>query len=104
MRRGVTDDKLNVLKACHAIDISYVFNNPNKTDDFGVPDKEFLSDVSSAWVNFATTGDPGYGWTEYNAETRATMIFGDDNSMEMIDDPKREARELLMPLYEARFI
>ena len=102
--KGVTDKRLKVLKACHAIDISYVFNNPNETDDFGIPDKEFLSDVSSAWVNFATTGDPGYGWTEYNTETRATMIFGDDNSMEMIDDPKREARELLMPLYEARFI
>lgn len=102
--KSVTLDKLRILGACHAIDLSYVFNNVKDNPEFGPVNKELASAVSSAWVNFATTGDPGYGWTEYNYDTRSTMIFGNDNTLKMVDDPKREQRELLMPYSEAGYI
>lgn len=102
--KGVTDEKLKILGACHAIELPYVFNNSTGFDEFGTPDKNLLSPVSSAWVNFAATGDPGYGWTEYNAETRPTMIFGKDGSMKMEDDPKGGTRKLLMPLFENNYL
>ena len=100
--KGVTDEKLKILGACHAIEVQYVFNNPEKHFEFGTPDKDLIRRVSSAWVNFAATGDPGYGWTEYNTETRPTMVIGKDGSMKMENDPKGETRKLLMPLLGSR--
>ena len=102
--KGVTDEVLEIMGACHAVEIPYVFNNPIGYEDLGAPDKNLLSDVSSAWVNFAATGDPGHGWTEYNTETRPTMIFGGDGTLKMEDDPKSEARILLMPLFENKIM
>jgi carboxylesterase type B len=43
-----------------------------------------------AWVNFASTGDPG--WPEYDLARRATMRFGTTSAV--IDDPLLMHRRL----------
>ena len=59
--------------------------------------------ISSMWINFAKTGDPsieGFGWPEYNLDTRATMVVGQDSSLSIVNDPKGEQRKKLMPLID----
>ena len=68
--------------ACHAVELSFVFNNPEETIFTGGNYNEKLaSEVQKMWVNFAKTGDPSteeHEWPEYNEETRKTMVLGDD--------------------------
>lgn len=101
--KDIPNERLSILGSCHGVEIPYVFNNTHNDSVFGTPEKNLVSKISSAWVNFAAAGDPGQGWTEYNLDTRATMIFGEDSSMKMVNDPNSEERELLMPLYEKKF-
>lgn len=85
------------IGACHAIEVPYVFNNPD-TARHGPIDEELAAHVNEAWANFAKTGDPSTEfatWTKYEPDNRNTMIVGDDGSMKMESDPKKEQRELL---------
>ena len=86
--------------ACHAIELTYVFNNPQVTIYNGnVYDHELADTVQDMWVNFARTGDPGteeITWQAYNSQTRLTMILGEKIRME--SDLKAEQRELVEPL------
>jgi para-nitrobenzyl esterase len=67
--------------AYHASEIAYAFNNvgvrPWATDT----DKRLADQMSSYWVNFATTGDPnGKGlpaWTPYEASAEPFLALGD---------------------------
>lgn len=85
--------------ACHACELAYVFNNPNdKVSLAGEVNETLAKDVSSAWVAFARTGNPSTDkikWTEYDLNNRPTMVIGDDCTMKMENDPKKELRELL---------
>ena len=60
--------------------------------------------VHGAWVNFAKTGDPNgtlpIEWVPYDEETRATMIFNDECTIE--NNPRSEAFEVWkdIKLYE----
>ena len=86
--------------ACHAIELSYVFNNPQVTIYNGsVYDNELADTVQDMWVNFARTGDPSTEttlWKPYNSETRMTMVLGEDIRME--SDLKADQRKLVEPL------
>ncbi len=86
--------------ACHAIELTYVFNNPQVTIYNGnVYNRELADTVQDMWVNFARTGNPGTEtviWQPYNAQTRMTMVLGEDVRME--SDIKNEQRELIEPL------
>ena len=86
--------------ACHAIELSYVFNNPQVTIYNGdVYDNELADTVQDMWVNFARTGDPSTEttlWKPYNSETRMTMVLGEDIHME--SDMKAGQRKLVEPL------
>ena len=69
------------LGAYHASEIVYAFNNvasrPWATD----VDRRLADQMSSYWVNFATTGDPnGKGlpaWTAYDPSTEPYLDLGD---------------------------
>ncbi len=89
-----------VIGACHAIELSYVFNNLDEDIYTGNNINEALADnIQNMWVNFARTGNPStdsYTWEKYNTGTRMTMVLGEDIHME--GDIKKEQRELLEPL------
>lgn len=86
--------------ACHAVELSYVFNNLQDTSFTGEnPNKELAAKVQEAWVNFAKTGDPsieGADWPQYNGDTRQTMIIGEEWKVEK--DPLSKQRELIETL------
>jgi len=76
----VTPNPNTQLGAYHASEIAYVFDNPRPawTD----VDRRLADQMSSYWVNFATTGDPnGNGlpaWTAYDVTTEPYMDLGDN--------------------------
>ncbi len=86
--------------ACHAIELIYVFNNPQVTTYNGdIYNRELADAVQDMWVNFARTGDPGteaITWQAYDAQTRMTMILGEDVHME--SGLKEGQRKLVEPL------
>lgn len=86
--------------ACHAVELAYVFQNPQETIYLGKPaDAGLTKTVGDMWANFARTGDPsvpGFSWQAYDEGTRATAIL--DLSPRMEDDPLQKQREQLSPL------
>ena len=91
---------LPMRKACHAVELSYVFGNREESLYTGHHADEKISDlVMQMWTNFSRTGDPsadGLCWDAYDEENRATMIFCDDPHMQ--NDPLDGRRNLLFPL------
>jgi len=82
------------LGACHALEIAFAF------DTLAVPGQELLlgphppqalaDTMRTAWVAFATHGDPG--WPQYDLQRRATMRF--DTDSKLVDDPDSQQRSL----------
>ena len=80
-----------MLGSCHALEIPFVFGC---VDDRLVqrfvgehPAAAVLSQrMQDAWLAFARTGEPGHAgldpWPRYDAERRATMIFGESCRVE----------------------
>ena len=87
-------------RACHAVELSYVFGNLDETIYTGEPADEALSDtVMQMWTNFARTGDPSspaLAWRPYDAHNRETMIISEQPHMG--GDVLPEQRSLLTPL------
>ena len=88
-------------KACHAVELAYVFNNVDETIYTGKQADFNLSiKISNMWVNFAKTGNPsinGMEWMEYDNKQRKTLIIK-KNELKIVDDPLKRQRELLSPL------
>ena len=66
----------------------------------GKPDAYVLADkMSSAWINFARTGNPNHKglpvWAAYNAKNTATMHF--DNTCVVKPQMDKELFSLLAP-------
>ncbi len=66
----------------HASEISFVFDNAEICDHYSAGDQGAFvlsRQMSTAWVNFARTGNPNHDdlpdWPAYKAESRATMYF-----------------------------
>ncbi len=91
---------INRYGACHAVELSYVFNNLDNTIFTGPgPNEELAAKVQEAWVNFAKTGNPsiaGREWPRYDSNTRATMVI--DSEWYVENNPLREERELIEKL------
>ncbi len=92
------------LGACHAIELIYVFNNPQITIYNGnVYNRELADTVQDMWVNFARTGNPStetITWQPYNSQTRMTMVLGEDIRMESaLKDEQRKLVEHLLGHY-----
>lgn len=66
--------------ACHAVELSSVFNNPEETIFTGGNyDEALASEVQKMWVNFAKTGDPSTEknhWPAYSEESKKTLVLG----------------------------
>ena len=72
--------------AYHASEISYVFGTlRNRPWPFSDVDFKLSNQMSSYWVNFATTGDPNGGalpkWTAYDQTSEPYLELGDAVSM-----------------------
>jgi len=91
------------LRTFHTLEIPFVFQNIDESKSmtgFG-EDRYALADrMSAAWAAFARNGNPNAkglpGWTPFKAETRATMILGND--CHVVNDPYREERLALNAL------
>jgi para-nitrobenzyl esterase len=84
----------------HACEIAFAFDNAEICDHYsgGTPEAFVLSkQISTAWVNFARTGNPNHDglphWPTYTAENRATMYF--DSPCEVRNNPEREGLRLM---------
>ena len=87
-----------ILKACHALEVPFVFNDvdPPPAIVGNTPERFNLGErVSGAWAAFARTGDPNHKgipfWPAYTAEKRSTMII--NKEWQVQDDPYKEERE-----------
>lgn len=91
--------------ACHAIELSYVFSNPQETIyTGGLYDEKLAETVQEMWVRFARTGDPAtpeYPWEPYTPHSRMTMLLG--KSIHMESDLMGEQRKWLHPLLRHYF-
>ncbi|MBT9386337.1 carboxylesterase/lipase family protein [Pseudooceanicola sp. CBS1P-1] len=81
------------LGACHASELSFVFDN---IGDPGVrqingetPPQALANEMHRAWVDFATSGDPG--WPAYAPESRISMQFGEVSSAATGDRREEQA-------------
>jgi para-nitrobenzyl esterase len=88
------------LKAPHALEIPFVFNEAHRSPFAGSrPERiELAEAMSSAWVAFAHSGDPNHDgllkWPSYLTDSRSTMVF--DAPCRVDVDARRELREGLM--------
>lgn len=89
------------FKACHAVELAYVFNNIDETIYTGKQADFNLSiKISNIWVNFAKTGNPsidGLNFEKYDKTNRKTLIVKKD-LLAMEEDPLKEQRVLLSPI------
>ena len=99
------------LGAFHGAETIYTFDNlgltpwpPNVRRQFDNADRQLADEIASAWVNFATTGDPnGPGapaWPVYDAAEDQAMIFGD--TAEAMRHPRSAHLDLLDRYQEGR--
>ena len=84
----------------HACEIAFTFDNAEICDHYSGGTREAFvlsKQISTAWVNFARTGNPNHDglphWPTYTAEHRATMYF--DTPCEVRNDPEGEGLRLM---------
>ncbi len=94
------ESTIRFRKACHAVELSYVFGNLDETIYTGErADEELSKKVQDMWANFARTGNPsvdGIEWQEYTEKDRETLIISKDCHMDK--DVLGNQRKLLAPL------
>ena len=90
-----------ILRSTHCMEIPFVFNNVVRHASMtgGGKAAQVLADkMSSAWRNFARTGNPNTEglpeWEPYTADKGATMIFDNDCGMKYNHD--KELLEVVM--------
>ncbi|GAB3678035.1 carboxylesterase family protein [Actinocorallia lasiicapitis] len=81
------------LKACHALELGFVFDALASTEGRGLvgpnPPQALADTMHAAWVAFAKTGDPG--WPRYD-EARTVQVF--DVEPALTADPRADERKL----------
>jgi para-nitrobenzyl esterase len=86
------------LRACHTLEIPFVFNNLGTAALTGTdPARVALGErMARAWIAFAKNGSPGHSglpaWPVYSTATRPTMIF--DNECHVENDPYATERRV----------
>jgi para-nitrobenzyl esterase len=81
--------------ACHGVDLSISFANPDTKVGLNTPEAQQLArQLGGATIAFAKTGNPNHpgipNWAPYNAQSRSTMLF--DTNTRLENDPNRELR------------
>ena len=96
-RTPVLDDRPGPFHAC---EIAFTFDNAEICDHYSGGTREAFvlsKQISTAWVNFARTGNPNHDglphWPTYTAEHWATMYF--DTPCEVRNDPEGEGLRLM---------
>jgi para-nitrobenzyl esterase len=85
-----------LFKASHAMEIPFVFNNPDIAPFTGDSQDryELANAMSQSWVHFARTGNPDVPglphWPAYDPVNRATFLF--DVPCRVENDPRKEER------------
>lgn len=86
----------------HTAEIAFVFNNIDKMEQAtggGKEARELAKKMSTAWVNFAKTGNPNGGdlpqWDAYTRENGNVMIF--DNEIKIKQHHDTKLQRLLAP-------
>jgi para-nitrobenzyl esterase len=87
------------LKSCHALEIPFVWNTLATPGSEGFTGTGPAADALAAemhrvWVEFATTGDPG--WERYDPARRPTRVFGPGSGI--VDDPRGSVRRFWEPV------
>jgi para-nitrobenzyl esterase len=90
-----------LLKAAHAMELSFVFGTYDNIRDFvgpGYGPQRLAAQMHPAWVAFARTGDPNNRaiphWPQYDTGSRSTMIFNLESKVE--NDPLGDLRRVLL--------
>ncbi len=95
------ESHISLFRACHAVELSYVFNNVEDTVYTGEKGDEGLSrQVASMWAAFARTGNPsieGIAWEKYDSSKRKTLSIK-ANDCHIEEDPLSERRKTLFPV------
>lgn len=85
--------------ACHFLEVPFAFDqlhNDQARGIAGAPPQALADAVHTAWVKFATTGDPSHpglpAWPRWTAATRPTMRF--DLPSTLVLDPAAAERKL----------
>src|ERR1022692_1664177 len=85
--------------AWHTAELAFCFDNTKRCEQGtgNTPQAQALAKImSTAWVNFARTGNPsqpGLTWTATDPTRCQTMVF--DNHCGMVDDPEGALRRIL---------
>ena len=86
--------------AWHTAELAFCFDNTKRCEQGTghTPEAQALAKkMSTAWVNFARTGNPsqpGLAWTPSDPARCQTMVF--DNHCRMVGDPEAELRRILL--------
>jgi para-nitrobenzyl esterase len=86
--------------AWHTAELAFCFDNTARCAQGtgnGPEAQALAKKVATAWANFARTGNPsqpGLPWAAFTPDRCPTMVF--DNQCQMVDDPEREARTILL--------
>ncbi|MGA2274297.1 MAG: carboxylesterase family protein [Bryobacteraceae bacterium] len=86
--------------AWHTAELAFCFDNTKRCEQGtgNTPEAQALAKrMSTAWVNFARTGNPsqpGLAWTPADPARCQTMVW--DNSCRLVDDPEGELRKMLL--------
>ena len=96
-------EKYDWIGASHGCEFPYVFHNFEEEQEIvsGPVLHELADQTCGAWSSFVMNADPSYNgveWPEYSLENRETMMFNDDGTTGVENDPLSEQRELMAPL------
>ena len=91
------------IGASHGCELPYVFHNFEDEQELvsGPVIHELANQVCGAWVSFAINANPSYNgvkWPAYSLEKQETMMFNDDGTTNIENDPLSKQRELIVPL------
>ena len=84
------------LGACHAVEIPFTWDTLTSDGDTALtgpnPPQELATRMHRAWVEFATSGDPG--WAPFDLASRPVQTYFDAERVEIVHDPRRDERVL----------
>ena len=86
--------------AWHTAELQFCFDNTKRCEQGtgNTPEAQALATkMSSAWANFARTGNPslpGVTWNPSDPTRNQTMVF--DNHTRMVDDPEGDVRKIIL--------
>jgi carboxylesterase type B len=82
------------LGACHALELGFMFDTLSTASAItdSNPPQDLATAMHTAWVDFITSGDPG--WIPYNTPTRPVQTFFDAGRITIVNNPRADEREL----------